>query len=102
MAQVSKALVLCGGKGTRLRPLTHTMAKQLVPVANRPVLHYVMQHLADVGITQVGIIISPETGHQIRESLAANPWGFAFNFIVQDQPSGLAHAVVVARPFLED
>ncbi|MFN8516876.1 MAG: glucose-1-phosphate thymidylyltransferase [Chloroflexia bacterium] len=102
MAQVSKALVLCGGKGTRLRPLTHTMAKQLVPVANRPVLHYVMQHLADVGITQVGIIISPETGHQIRESLAANPWGFTFHFIVQDEPRGLAHAVVVARPFLGD
>ena len=66
-----KALVLAGGKGTRLRPLTHTMAKQLVPVANRPVLHYVMQHLAEVGITEVGVVISPETGDQIRATISA-------------------------------
>ncbi len=97
-----KALVLAGGKGTRLRPLTHTMAKQLVPVANRPVLHYVMQHLADVGITEVGVVISPETGHQIREALVANPWSLAFTFLLQDQPLGLAQAVQVARPFLAD
>lgn len=97
-----KALVLAGGKGTRLRPLTHTMAKQLVPVANRPVLHYVMQHLADVGITEVGVVISPETGHQIREALAADSWPLTFTYIPQDQPLGLAQAVQVARPFLGD
>lgn len=97
-----KALVLAGGKGTRLRPLTHTMAKQLVPVANRPVLHYVMQHLADVGITEVGVVISPETGHQIREALDDNPWSLAFTYILQDQPRGLAQAVQVAQPFLSD
>ncbi|MGQ0792543.1 MAG: glucose-1-phosphate thymidylyltransferase [Deltaproteobacteria bacterium] len=97
-----KALVLAGGRGTRLRPLTYTMAKQLVPVANRPVLHYVMDHLCDAGIRDVAVIVSPETGGQIRDALAHNPWGFRLNFIIQNQPLGLAHAVKTAAPFLGD
>ncbi len=97
-----KALVLAGGTGTRLRPLTYTIAKQLVPVANKPVLYYVMQHLKDAGVKQVGVIISPETGSQIREALLANSWGFEFTFLVQDKPAGLAHAVVTARDFLRE
>lgn len=97
-----KALVLAGGTGTRLRPLTYTMAKQLVPVANRPVLHYVMQHLCDAGMEQVGVVISPETGGQIKAALEANPWRLQFTFIVQQEPLGLAHAIKVARGFLGD
>ena len=97
-----KALVLCGGRGTRLRPLTHTLAKQLVPVANKPVLHYVMRHLHEAGIHEVGVVISPETGNQIRMALEENPWRFRLTFIQQDEPAGLAHAVKVARDFLRD
>ncbi len=96
-----RALVLAGGRGTRLRPLTYTIAKQLVPVANKPVLHYVMQHIREAGFREVGVIISPETGDQIRESLAPNPWQLDFTFLLQEQPAGLAHAVKVARPFLQ-
>lgn len=97
-----KALVLSGGKGTRLRPLTYTMTKQLVPVANRPILHYAMDQIRSAGIEDVGVIIAPETGEQVKESLASNPWNFNLEFIPQDAPRGLAHAVKVAQDFLED
>jgi glucose-1-phosphate thymidylyltransferase len=97
-----KALVLAGGKGTRLRPLAYTMAKQLVPVANRPILHYVMGQIRKVGIEKVGVVISPETGEDIKSSLSGNPWDFAFSYITQEEPLGLAHAVKTAREFLGD
>lgn len=97
-----KALVLSGGKGTRLRPLTHTLPKQLLPVANKPILHFVMEQLARAGIHDVGVVISPESGERIRASLEANPWQHQFTFIVQPKSLGLAHAVLVARDFLGD
>jgi hypothetical protein len=97
-----KGLVLAGGKGTRLRPLTYTLPKQLIPVANRPVVHYVLGHLAEAGIRDVGVIVAPETAEQIRAALSANPWGCEFTFLVQDEPRGLAHTILVARDFLGD
>src|SRR5258708_4889538 len=97
-----KALVLSGGSGSRLRPITHTSAKQLVPVANKPVLFYGLEALRDAGITDVGIVVG-DTAPAIQEAVGdGSAFGLDTTYIRQDAPRGLAHAVLIAGEYLGD
>jgi len=95
-----KALVLAGGKGTRLRPITFTRAKQLVPVANKPILFYAIEAIAEAGITDIGVVVG-DTADEVRAALGdGSAWGVSISYIPQEAPLGLAHAVKIAEEYL--
>ena len=98
-----KALVLAAGKGTRLKPLTNTVPKHILPVGDKPVLFHVLNYVKEAGIKDIGIVVSPESGPYIEEAIGTgSEWGGQITFIVQHEPLGLAHAVKVAKGFLGD
>lgn len=95
-----KALVLAGGKGTRLRPITFTRAKQLVPVANKPILVYAIEAIRDAGITDIGVIVG-DTAEEVMSALGdGSAWGVSVAYIRQEAPLGLAHAVKIAEEYM--
>ncbi len=98
-----KALILAAGKGNRLKPLTNTHPKHLLPVANRPILFYILDQIKQTEIDDIGIVVSPDTGLQLQQAIGdGSRWGAKVSYILQHQPLGIAHAVKVSRDFLGD
>ena len=96
-----KALILSGGFGTRLRPLTYSQQKQLIPVANKPILFYAIEDVITAGAEEIGIIVGPNK-EQVKETVESVDWPVPIKFIPQDYPKGLAHTILVAEEFLKD
>lgn len=98
-----KGLILSGGHGTRLRPLTHTGPKQLIPIANKPVLFYAIEDLKEAGVTDIGLILGTNMPEKVKEAVGdGSQFGVKITYIMQGEPMGLAHAVAVAHEFVED
>ena len=96
-----KGLILAGGSGTRLRPLTHTGPKQLIPVANKPILFYVLEDVKNAGIEDVGIILGHNMPEKVKEAVGdGSKFGLKVTYIFQGKPKGLAHAIKVAEDYL--
>src|SRR5437868_1996855 len=97
-----KGLILAGGSGTRLRPITHTSAKQLLPIANEPVLFYGLEAIREAGITEAGIVVG-STAAEIRDSVGdGSSFGLQVTYLQQNAPLGLSHAILIARDYLGD
>ena len=96
-----KALILSGGYGTRLRPITYSQQKQLIPVANKPILFYAIEDVIEAGAKEIGIIVGPNK-EQVMETVRSVDWNAEIDFIYQDEPKGLAHTILIAEDFLDD
>ncbi|HLG23236.1 MAG TPA: glucose-1-phosphate thymidylyltransferase [Candidatus Manganitrophaceae bacterium] len=97
-----KALITAGGRGTRLRPITHTRNKHLIPIANKPMIHYAIEAVVAVGIKEIGMVVNPETYEELKASLGnGKPWGAKITYILQEKPAGLAHAVKISEDFIK-
>jgi glucose-1-phosphate thymidylyltransferase len=95
-----KALIASGGRGTRLRPITHTQNKHLIPIANKPILHYAIEAAAEAGITDLGIVTNADS-NEVQQAIGdGSRWGVKITYIPQDAPRGLAHVVKIAEPFI--
>ncbi len=97
-----KALITAGGRGTRLRPITHTENKHLIPIANKPMIHYAIEAVISAGICEIGVVVNPETEKEIKTALGdGRRWGAHISYILQEKPAGLAHAVQSAQDFIK-
>jgi len=96
-----KGLILSGGHGTRLRPITYSQQKQLIPVANKPILFYAIEDVIEAGATEIGIIVGPNK-EQVIEAVKSGDWDAEIEFMYQAEPKGLAHTILVAEGFLDD
>lgn len=97
-----KALITAGGRGTRLRPITHTKNKHLIPIANKPMIHYAIEAVVAAGIREIGIVVNPETERELREALGnGGRWGAKFSYVIQETPAGLADAVKISEEFIQ-
>lgn len=98
-----KALVLAGGTGSRLRPLTHTSAKQMIPIANKPIIYYGIEDIVKAGITEIGVIVGDETMNDVKRGLGdGGQWGAKIAYIYQEAPLGLAHAVKISEDYFKN
>jgi len=96
-----KAIILCAGEGTRMRPLTYSSAKHLIPLANKPVIEHSIEAIREAGIKKIGIVVSPHREQEFKATLEDGaPWGVKLEYILQHQPKGLAHAVYCAKDFV--
>jgi glucose-1-phosphate thymidylyltransferase len=96
-----KALILSGGHGTRLRPITHSQQKQLIPIANKPIQFYPIEDVIEAGVNEIGIILGPNKD-QVIDTVNSVKWDVDIKFIYQGEPKGLAYTILVAETFLDD
>ncbi len=97
-----KALITSGGRGTRLRPITHTQNKHLIPIANKPILHYAIEAVVEAGITEIGIVVNADDREVQRQIGSGEQWNARITYIPQEAPLGLAHVVKISRDFIQD